>query len=192
VGPSQRPAEGVGVQGARPGCLLPRPRRRLCLLKGCEQPFEPSHPQARYCSTRCRAGARRWRCWRASRTYRAGEQGQARRREQSRRYRTRRQQRERAAAEPHGEPDPPAPESAEPREGQRPALESEESCCARPGCYAGFVRGCRSLRQNFCDWLCRQALRRVRQREARWRRRLGEAVHAAAARATSIRGSPLR
>jgi hypothetical protein len=192
VGPSQRPAEGVGLQGAWPSSCSPRPRRRLCLLKGCEQAFEPSHAQARYCSACCRAGARRWRRWRASRTYRASEQGQSRRREQSRRYRQRRPLRELAAVEPHGEPAPPDPESAEPREGQRPALESEESCCARPGCYELFVRCCRSPLQKCCGWLCRQALRRVRQREARWRRRLGERWLPGPTRPPSARGSPLR
>ena len=185
MGPTQRPPKQDGVQGARlSGCSL-QPRRRLCLLKGCEQPYKPSHPQARYCSEDCRAAARRWRRWHASRTYRAGEEGQARRREQSRRYRERLRER----SERHEEP---GRESAEQREGQRPAPFSEESCCARPGCYELFVRGCRSPLQSFCGWLCRKALRRVRQREARWGRGLRESKDAFPGRLASVRGSPFR
>jgi hypothetical protein len=61
--------------------------------------------------------------------------------------------------------------AAEPREGQRPAARGEESSCARPGCYELFVLTPRSPQQRFCSCLCRQALRRVLQREARWGRR---------------------
>ena len=178
MGPTQRPSEFVGVQGA--SCCLPRPRRRLCLLKGCEQSFQPTHPQARYCTADCRAAARRWRCWRASRIYRASEEGQARRREQSQRYRERRRERQ-AEAEP---------EAAEPREGQRPATLFEKSCCARPGCYELFERSCRSPLQNFCGCLCRKALRRVRQREARWRQRLNTPLGTVPPRPPPVRGSP--
>ena len=188
MGPTQRLPQRVGVQGAWPSGCSPRPRRRLCLLKGCEQPFAPSHPQARYCSAECHAAARRWRSWRASRTYRASDQGQARRREQSRQYRQRLRARR---AEPEAEPpSEPAEPPAEPREGQRPAPVSEEFCCARPGCYELFVRCGRSPLQKCCGWLCRQALRRVRQREARWRWRLGGPFRAAHDNPPSARGSP--
>jgi hypothetical protein len=188
VGPTQRPSERVGLQGAWPSSCSPRPRRRLCLLKGCEQPFSPSHPQARYCSAECHTAARRWRCWRASRTYRASDHGQARRREQSRQYRQRlRARRAEREAEAAGVPEHPP---AEPREGQRPAPNSEESCCARPGCYEQFVRCSRSPLQKCCGWLCRQALRRVRQREARWRWRMGRPMSAPSNSPVSVRGSP--
>ena len=178
MGPTQRPPKFVGLQEAWPSCSSPRPRRRLCLLKGCEQSFEPTHPQARYCTADCRAAARRWRCWRASRTYRASEEGQAQRREQSQRYRERLRERQ-AEAEP-----------AAPREGQRPASLSKEFCCARPGCYELFERCCRSPLQNFCGCLCRKALRRVRQREARWHRRPVEPVVAVPDSPPTTRGSP--
>jgi hypothetical protein len=35
-----------------------RPRRRVCLLKGCGQVFRPEQPMARYCSEACRKQAR--------------------------------------------------------------------------------------------------------------------------------------
>jgi hypothetical protein len=58
--------------------------------------------------------------------------------------------------------------------GQRPAEIRPESCglpCSRPGCYVLFLPSPRSPDQHFCSSSCRQALRRVRQREARLRRR---------------------
>ena len=171
MGPSQVPSECAAVQGAWPrNCS---PRRRLCLLKGCELPFVPSHPQSRYCGADCRAAARRWRNWRASRMYRAREHGRARRREQSQRYRQRVRTRQ---------PEP----SSEPCEGQRPAPIAEESCCARPGCYELFQASCRSPLQKCCGSRCRLALRRVRQRELRWRRWLCPVAD----QPPSTRGSP--
>jgi len=59
-------------------------------------------------------------------------------------------------------------------EGQRPARICEDSCglpCHRPGCYVLFLPSARSPDQKFCSDSCRQALRRVRQRELRLRQR---------------------
>lgn len=70
-----------------------RPRRRVCLLKGCGHVFRPQQPLARYCSEACREQARRWRQWKARRRYRRSSNGQQRRRAQSHRYRERRKQR---------------------------------------------------------------------------------------------------
>ena len=132
-------------------------RARLCLLKGCAAQFSPVHPLARYCSAACRAAARRWSRWRAARRYRATEHGQACRREQACRYRQRvRQQREARNAESEGHQDPRA---------------SEKIACSRPGCYELFPPARRSPLKKFCCALCRDALRRVRQREARWQQR---------------------
>jgi hypothetical protein len=142
---------------------------RLCLLKGCEQWFQPAFPQARYCSRACQQAACRWRRWRASHRYRASPQGQERRRAQSGRYRQRQRELRPASASallPEGT-DPPC-------EGQRPAEIPEEfaNCpCDRPGCYELFVLQARSPQQHFCSSACRQALRRVRQRERRLRAR---------------------
>jgi hypothetical protein len=67
-----------------------RPRRRVCLLKGCERRYRPVHPLARYCSEECRKQARRWREWKARQRYRQSPNGKQKRRAQSRRYRMRR------------------------------------------------------------------------------------------------------
>ncbi len=162
-------------------------RQRRCLLKGCEQPFRPSHPQARYCSDGCRQEARRWRCWRSHRTYRASEAGKQCRRQQARRYRERQRQC-RHSATCQDEPLQAIEEAAEPEtvvvhdvmqlelversEGQRPASIPENfvgQSCARPGCYELFPIRQGVPQQRYCSCRCRQALRRVLDREARWR-----------------------
>ena len=98
-----RSARGWRCQGR-----VRRPRRRVCLLKGCERGFRPVHPLTRYCSRECREEARRWREWKARHRYRQSEGGKQKRRAQSRRYRMRRQWAEEAK---------PGPDK--PREGHR-------------------------------------------------------------------------
>ena len=158
VGPlqySRKPTPGQGFSCARShphGC-------RRCLLKGCERWFRPSRPQARYCSSTCQRAARRWRRWRAAQRYRASDHGKQCRRFQSQRYRQQRRQRRALTVS-----DTPPPE------GQRPATIPQDfsGCpCDRPGCYQLFVPSPRSPDQHFCSPACRQALRRVRQREVR-------------------------
>jgi len=66
-----------------------RPRRRRCLLKGCEQRFPPQHARQRYCSAECRKEARKWALWKAQQRYRETAAGQEKRNGQSVRYRER-------------------------------------------------------------------------------------------------------
>ncbi len=66
-----------------------RPRKRLCLLKGCGRVFRPEHRLARYCSERCRNEAAHWRQWKARQQYRQTAHGKQIRRAQSLRYRVR-------------------------------------------------------------------------------------------------------
>lgn len=143
-------------------------RARRCLLKGCERSFTPSHPQARYCSDACRRAARAWRRWQASQRYRATPHGQERRRAPHCRYRQRCRARQAEANRP-----PPA-DTSPPREGQRPEPTDENlgtRPCARPGCYEVFVSTAAWAQRCFCSSLCRLALRRVLDREARYRQR---------------------
>jgi hypothetical protein len=142
-----------------------RPWSRRCLLKGCERPFVPPHPRSRYCSKQCQDAAREWQRWRAARQYRATPGGREHRREQSRRYRERQRLKRVAATEEM---------PADLREGQLKEDFSEDFSgkpCRRPGCYELFQPQPRSPLQSFCCPACRRALRRVREREARWRRR---------------------
>jgi len=167
VGPPQYPFSCQAKQGR-----CPRFRQRRCLLKDCERWFRPSHPQGRYCSSACQQSARRWRRRHASQRYRAGTQGKERRREQSRRYRQRRLQPMCTLADDAAATAPAA--SAAACEGQRPAHilgNFAWRMCSRPGCYLWFPVQSRSPGQHFCSCLCRQALRRVLDREAHWWRR---------------------
>jgi hypothetical protein len=162
---------------ARPlqGPAWRRPRR--CLLKGCDRLFRPTHPLCRYCSLDCRQAARRWQCWRAQQKYRATANGQQHRQKQARAYRQRRG--------PPGPRPPRPPPSTEPsgatsdppdapREGKRLAEAGQEipvASCDRPGCYVLFAAGTVYNPRRFCCALCRRALRRVLQREQRYRQR---------------------
>ncbi len=155
-------------QGAR------RPRRRRCLLKGCEKVFRPTHPQARYCSPKCRAAARRWRRKRAGRQYRQTANGRLKRQAQSRQYRCRcaeRRQIAEAQAVPNETSESTFTCPPQTCAGQRAASEVELFCCERPGCEVHFTLTSRSPCQRFCSPSCRQALRRVIERERRWRQR---------------------
>lgn len=139
---------------------LTRCRSRICLLKGCGRRFRPFHCLARYCSESCRDSARRWSVWQAGRRYRASERGKKRRRRQACRYRERVRQRQ----------EEPSAESS-PCEGHQYEGDSEKIACSRPGCYELFIPERRSPLKRFCSFLCREALRRVRRREARWKYR---------------------
>ena len=121
--------------------------------------------------------ARCWRRWYASEHYRASAQGKERRRAQSRRYRERRRQQ---AATPVASvlvtapADVSSPCQPQPASSRRPAQVLGNfvwRACRRPGCYELFAVPARSPGQHFCSCLCRQALRRVLDREAHWRRR---------------------
>lgn len=88
MGPFESPTRRRKNQAAgwrkRRAC---RPRR--CLLKGCEQRFQPRQARQRYCSESCRAGARKWLRWKAQQKYRRSVGGKQRRNEQNLRYRER-------------------------------------------------------------------------------------------------------
>ena len=82
--PSQNQATTPCRRRQRP---IPRPRRRRCLLKGCKERFRPQRARERYCSARCREGARKWSRWKAQEKYRGTPEGKQKRNGQSRRYR---------------------------------------------------------------------------------------------------------
>ena len=123
------------------------------------------------------AAARLWSRRQAAERYRASAEGKERRRQQSCRYRERVRQRQEAA-----QPPPVA------SEGHQEADDSEKILCSRPGCYERFSAERRSPLKKFCCALCRAALRRVRQREARWQRRFS--APAAACGEARDRGPP--
>ena len=177
-----------------------RYRQRRCLLKGCERPFWPQCPQARYCSVACQQAAERWRKQRSSRTYRVSDHGRAKRREQARQHRQRRRAQRLVPTAPAASTPAantaagpaPVPASTEPASnaaaaaswasaaelaccvGQRPAVSGEDFLqrrCARPGCYVWFGVAHDQSSKRFCSVACRLALRRVLDREERYRAR---------------------
>ena len=149
------PPQGSQVSRPRQGARW-RSQPRLCLLKGCERPFLPSCPQHRYCDKECRKRAAAWRAKKARRVWRTSPQGRQTRGEQARRRRERQKARKQASE--------PLPEV---RVGHRLAGNPEPFLCDRPGCLETFERKSRSPLQRFCSASCRNALRRVRRREAR-------------------------
>jgi hypothetical protein len=100
MGLPERPTDAPQNQEAS-RCVHParRARTRVCLLKGCEQPFHPQQASQRYCSAACREQAREWSEWKAQQKYRATPAGTEKRKAQSRRYR----ERVRNRKEPSGE-----------------------------------------------------------------------------------------
>ena len=142
-----------------------RLRRRICLLKGCENLFVPDYPQQRYCGEECQEAALKWRRWLKQQTYRATDNGKEHRREQAKRHRKRKkEERKDSQKEEIGKTD--QAEAAQ-SVGNPPATNLEESCCHRPGCYDLFEPHSCTPRQKFCSSLCRNALRRVIEREIR-------------------------
>lgn len=89
MGPPESPTPQVENQEGRQKRLARRPRKRRCLLKGCEQRFHPRQARQRYCSERCREAARQWSRWKAQQRYRATTAGKDQRNGQSRRFRER-------------------------------------------------------------------------------------------------------
>jgi len=159
---------------SRPPQEPPWRRPRRCLLKDCEQWFRPVHPQCRYCSAKCRQAAERWRRWRAQHKYRASRNGRDCRQEPARRYRQRCRAHPPLCAAFAATVSPPADSSAATCEGKRLLEKSEKvplCSCDRPGCYVLFPAGSVYNPRRFCCVLCCKALRCVREREARWRRR---------------------
>jgi hypothetical protein len=89
MGPPESPTGHPENQEGRRKRLARRPRKRWCLLKGCEQRFHPQQARQRYCCAACREAARKWSRWKAQQRYRATRAGKQQRNGQSRRYRDR-------------------------------------------------------------------------------------------------------
>ena len=168
---SQHDSPSTVFQVACPG----RPRRRRCLLKGCEQFFQPVHPLCRYCGCDCSAAARRHSCWLAARKYRGSEQGKEKRRQQCQR----RRERLRELTDAPGER----------CEGHHKTDFSGFFPCHRPGCYKCFAPPPCGAVKKFCSPLCRMALHRVLRRERRWKQR-GRAAPSPKSPALPTGGSP--
>lgn len=136
-------------------------RHRLCLLKGCGCWFRPKSPSSRYCSASCREKTRQWSKKRAGERNRQTEKGKAARRKQAT---ARRQRLKLRRTECKGSP---------------PSVGDHNEChqgfiCARPGCYERVIPTDRSPLKKYCSHECYMAMRRVLERERRWRERIRE------------------
>ena len=182
MGPSQHVANRRSDQGEF------KPRRRACLLKGCDRSFQPYDPFNPYCGAACVAGAQRWSevtCPSPAKSARRASQrkpiasidraneGKACRRQQSCRYRQRCRERQQRPADCADAPPEWEGEGYIPH---RQHGDCQKSFCHRPGCYVRFQPPARSPLKKFCSAACRQAFRRVEVRDQRWRKRLGKAA----------------
>lgn len=137
---------------------------RTCLRKGCDQVFEPVRWNQRYCQdAECLRELRRWQAVRRQRTYR---QSAANRKRQAEAQARRRQRARSAMAEGRASPTDsrkaPATDGAWSRSKAIPG-----DFCSRPGCYEPLPSDSRAP-ARYCGGDCRQAVRRVRDRERKW------------------------
>lgn len=139
-----------------------RPRPRLCLRKGCGRQYQPRRWNQRYCQdAECLRLVRRWL---AARRQAKRRQDDAAKTEHADKQRARRR---RVPGSPQA---PKIPELAAARGHAAkiilPPLPTPP--CARPGCYEPPVKSGRN-QARYCCPACRQALRRVLERERKWR-----------------------
>lgn len=138
-----------------------RPRPRLCLRKGCGRQYQPRRWNQRYCQdAECLRLVRRWL---AARRQAKRRQDDAAKTEHAEKQRARRRR----------VPSPPqalkVPELAAAR-GHAAKTLLPTSLCNRPGCHEPPLKSGRH-QACYCCPTCRQALRRVLDRERKWRLR---------------------
>lgn len=138
---------------------------RLCLRKGCGKRFQPNRWNQRYCQQpHCLQEVRRWHAAKRQRKRRLSPEH---RQQHAQAERQRRIQKKRQAASPISaahQDSPPA---------HRAWSRSKKFCqnfCDRPGCYEPRRTSCRTP-AKYCGDSCRQAVRRVTDRERKWLRR---------------------
>jgi hypothetical protein len=138
-----------------------RPRARLCLRKGCGRRYQPRRWNQRYCQDpECLRLVRRWQAARR----------QARRRQdeavQSQHAKAQRARRRRVPSPPQ----PPQKPNLAAARGHAAKIFSPTPLCDRPGCHEPPLQSGRH-HACYCCPACRQAVRRVLDRERKWLRR---------------------
>lgn len=136
-----------------------RPRVRICLRKGCGRKYLPRRWNQRYCQDpECRRQVRRWQAARRQARRRQDDAAKAQHAE------AQRARRQRAPSTPQALPNP----DVTPARGHAAKIILPIPWCDRPGCYEPPLKSVRQL-ACFCSRACRQAVRRVRDRERKWR-----------------------
>ena len=146
----------------RPRCARGRrPRARICLRKACGRRYQPRCWNQRYCQEPdCRRQVQRWQ---AARRQARRRQDEAAKAQHAQAQRARRQ---RTLTSPQA---PANPEVVAAR-GHAAKSFLPTPFCDRPGCYEPPLKSGRN-QARYCCQACRQAVRRVLDRERKWRYR---------------------
>jgi len=135
-----------------------RPRARVCLRKGCGCRYQPRRWNQLYCQDpECLRLVRRWHAARRQATRREDDAVKAQHAEAERA----RRQRTTSLPQPPGDPEVAA------ARGHAANIFLPTPMCDRPGCYEPPLKSGRS-QARFCCIACRQAVRRVDDRERKW------------------------
>jgi len=135
-----------------------RPRPRICLRKGCGRTYQPRRWNQRYCQDpECLRLLRRWQAARRQAKRRQEEAAKA----QHAQAEAARRRRVTSSTEP-----PQLPEVA-PARGHAAKIFPPTPVCDRPGCHEPPRKSGRS-QARYCCRACRQAFRRVLDRERKW------------------------
>jgi hypothetical protein len=138
-----------------------RPRARICLRKGCGCKYQPRRWNQRYCQDpQCQRQVRRWQAARRQARRRTEEAARAQHAD------TERARREHVKSLTQV---PKAPAVASAR-GHAAKIFLPTPLCARPGCHEPPLKSVRNP-ACYCSRACRQAVRRVLDRERKWRSR---------------------
>lgn len=147
----------VSTSGRRLGC-------RVCLRRGCGRVYKPRRWNQRYCQDpECLKLVRRWQAAKRQEQRRRRPEGRAAHAAAERQRRVRCREEERREA-PSCEPTPDEDQNS--RAWSR-SKKYSAPFCDRPGCYDAVRPSCR-CRARYCSDDCRQAFKRVRDRERKW------------------------
>jgi hypothetical protein len=148
----------VGHRHDKPNCRCRRPRPRVCLRKGCGRKYQPRCWNQRYCQDpECMRLVRRWQ---AAKRQARRRQHEAAKDQHAEAERARRQ---RATSSPQA----PKPAEIAAARGHAATIFSPPPLCDRPGCHEPVVKSGRN-QARYCCSACRQAVRRVVDRERKW------------------------
>jgi len=162
MGQSQDTLERVG--SAR---IVGRARPRVCLRKGCAQTYLPLRWNQRYCrDLDCLCEVRRWQAAKRQRNHRRSPKNRQRHASAE----AARRQRQRESPKTAGQDKNSSPQAASERRAWSRSKNNSPDFCDRPGCYE-TRRTSHRAPSRYCGDDCRQAIRRVRDRERKWLRR---------------------
>ncbi len=140
----------------------PLQRRRTCLRKGCGRVYLPNRWNQRYCQEpECQQLVKRWQAAKRQRAHRRSPRNRKRHAEAEAKRR-----RDRAARPPSSNHAAVEKTSCQDRAWSRSRTILGEFC-DRPGCYEPLPEHSRAP-ARYCGHDCRQAVRRVHDRERKW------------------------